>query len=590
MSTFSKTGYKNNLYIAKVEVYRVKLIKFRLQNYKRYNDTGWISVDKLDAFVGKNESGKSALFQGLAKLNSSDGTVYNEFKELPRRLLTKLRGKGAPVCSACFELDGEEKKFVKSSYRQQQYQRVEITRNYNNEYSMLLDGKKEVNQQLSEYFRSRMPQFLYFDNYDVLDSTINIPDYLDKLQNDPNNRRLRVQNCLFKHVELTADKLRELDPSREGVSDIQGEEFSKERSALCNAAQDVMTRKFAEWWLQRRHKFHYKVDSKFFHIEVSDDIDPSPIELEERSMGMRYFFSFYLIFLVEAESTHKNSIILLDEPGLHYHGGMQVKLIEFFKNLSEKNQILYSTHSPFLIDSANLDSIKTVFEDQETGFSCVAETQNWPRDQEALFPIRVGWWYDVLNSYITQKTHLILEGPIDVDLFNTMNRVLEKRHKETLSSDILCVPGNGNKTSSLVSLLKALDVRMILFQDGDDAGTKRGKDIKSNHGISYCTTSEFCEMPNSTIEDLFPPDFYFDAVKKTYPDLNVENHIVSGQSATNILKTISQESSTELNKLKISQCLIAEIDKVPESSVLTFEKIFSKINQINADTPPSIIS
>lgn len=577
---------ENNLYMVKVVVYYVILKEFKLQNYKRYDDTKWINVGQLNAFVGKNESGKSALFQGLAKLNSSDGSTYNEFKELPRRRLTELRGKNVPVCSARFDLEEDEKAFAKKQNLRRQCKQVEITRFYNNEYSILLDGK-EVNETLSEYFRSNMPQFIYFDNYDILESDINIQDYLAKRDSDPDDRRLRVQNCLFKHVGLTVEQLRDLDPSREDISDQQGQELSKERSALCNAAQEAMTRKFSDWWFQRRHKFYYKVDSKFFHIEVSDDIDSSPIELAERSMGMRYFFSFYLIFLVEAESTHKNSIILLDEPGLHYHGGMQVKLIEFFQKLSEKNQILYSTHSPFLIDSSNLDSIKTVHEDEETGVSRVAETQNWPHDQEALFPIRVGWWYDVLSSYVTKKTHLVLEGQSDVDIFNAMNLVLERQCKRTLSSNILCVPGGGNKTPSLVSLLKSLDVKIILFQDGDDAGTNRARDMKSRYNIPCCTTLDFCDIPNSSIEDLFPQDFYFGAVKQAYPDLDVDKHLVSNTLSVNILKTISEEYQIKLDKLKIAQFLITNIDSVPESSIEIFENIFSQINRIDTDTPSS---
>jgi predicted ATPase len=62
----------------------VKLERFRIQNYKKIRDTDWIAVRDLTVFVGKNESGKSALFRGLSKLNPSDGEKYDGLKEFPR--------------------------------------------------------------------------------------------------------------------------------------------------------------------------------------------------------------------------------------------------------------------------------------------------------------------------------------------------------------------------------------------------------------------------------------------------------------------------------------------------------------------------
>ena len=87
----------------------MKLLEFRLQNYKRIDDSGWISVSNLTAFVGKNEAGKSSVFRGLSKLNPSDRRQFNELKELPRSKLNKLEKKGVDAISAKFELEPYEK-------------------------------------------------------------------------------------------------------------------------------------------------------------------------------------------------------------------------------------------------------------------------------------------------------------------------------------------------------------------------------------------------------------------------------------------------------------------------------------------------
>ena len=63
----------------------MRMQKFRVQNYKKIEDTDWIECNDITAFVGKNEAGKSALFRGLSKINPSDGEKYDGLKEFPRR-------------------------------------------------------------------------------------------------------------------------------------------------------------------------------------------------------------------------------------------------------------------------------------------------------------------------------------------------------------------------------------------------------------------------------------------------------------------------------------------------------------------------
>ena len=106
---------------------------------------------------------------------------------------------------------------------------------------------------------------------------------------------------------------------------------------------------------------------RWVHL-ISDNIKPSKINLEDRSKGFRWYFSFFLVFLVESEGMHKNAILLLDEPGIHLHLQAQFNLINFFKNLKDKNQIIYTTHSPFLIDENHLEQVRSVFEDKK-GFT-----------------------------------------------------------------------------------------------------------------------------------------------------------------------------------------------------------------------------
>jgi len=85
------------------------MARFRVENYKNVHDTGWVNCGDLTAFVGKNESGKSAIFRGLSKLNPSDGEKYYGLKEFPRRRYTAdFKRQDWRVSSGEFELSDPE--------------------------------------------------------------------------------------------------------------------------------------------------------------------------------------------------------------------------------------------------------------------------------------------------------------------------------------------------------------------------------------------------------------------------------------------------------------------------------------------------
>ena len=66
----------------------------------------------------------------------------------------------------------------------------------------------------------------------------------------------------------------------------------------------------------RSYVVEYNVDSQWFFTYIKDDFDQSPIELEERSKGFQWAFSFELMLMHESKGTFRNCVILLDEPGL----------------------------------------------------------------------------------------------------------------------------------------------------------------------------------------------------------------------------------------------------------------------------------
>ena len=138
-------------------------------------------------------------------------------------------------------------------------------------------------------------------------------------------------------------------------------EKKKEREILLQSASFDLSSRFAEWWQQGEYSFRLQADGNHLRIWVRDSQRPEEIELEQRSTGLQWFLSFYLIFLVESAGSEQSSILLLDEAGLSLHALAQQDLARFFDRLAVQHQIVHSTHLPFMLSSSRLDRVSVVY-------------------------------------------------------------------------------------------------------------------------------------------------------------------------------------------------------------------------------------
>src|SRR5690606_26229703 len=111
--------------------------------------------------------------------------------------------------------------------------------------------------------------------------------------------------------------------------------------------------------------------------------------------GFKWFFSFYITFAADTHGGNaEKAILLLDEPGLYLHAKSQADLLVHFEK-DFKNQILYTTHSPFMVPTQNVASIRTVNIEEKTGTT----VSNDPKgDARTLFPLQAALGYDIAQS------------------------------------------------------------------------------------------------------------------------------------------------------------------------------------------------
>src|SRR6266566_6305972 len=190
----------------------------------------------------------------------------------------------------------------------------------------------QENQEVQNIVLSHLPSFVYYSTYGNLDSEIYLPHVIDNLKRSDlgshEQAKVRTLKVLFEFVKLNPQEILELgrdfslhqqgrQPSTEEIKAIA--EKKKEREILLQSASVQLTQSFRAWWKQGDYRFRFNADGDHFRIWVSDNRRPEEIELENRSIGLQWFLSFYLVFLVESTEAHKGAILLLDEAGLSLH-------------------------------------------------------------------------------------------------------------------------------------------------------------------------------------------------------------------------------------------------------------------------------
>ncbi|NJR63786.1 MAG: AAA family ATPase [Cyanobacteria bacterium CRU_2_1] len=398
---------------------------------------------------------------------------------------------------------------------------------------------------------NNLPAFVYYSNYGNLDSEIYLPHVIDNMsRTNLGNReeaKARTLKVLFEFVKLNPQEILDLgrdfpthqgQPTEQQIREIT--EKKKERDILLQSAGTKLTQSFRDWWKQGEYRFRFQADGDHFRIWVSDDKRPEEIELEGRSTGLQWFLSFYLIFLVESADSHDGAILLLDEPGMTLHPIAQQNLSDFFANLAETNQLIYTTHSPFLVDPDHLDRVKAVYVNDD-GTTAVSSNLRAGEKNSAqtrsIYPVHAALGLSVSETLFQGCQAIVVEGTSDQHYLSAIKNYLIGRGMITPKREIIFVPAGGVKgVGAVVSLLTATDEALpYVILDSDMPGQNMAKQLSSNlyKGADdrIISISEIRSMENAEIEDLFPTNLlvkiltrlYFRDVDDDFEDIVVED-------------------------------------------------------------------
>jgi len=139
---------------------------------------------------------------------------------------------------------------------------------------------------------------------------------------------------------------------------------------------NTLTRNFHDFWQQsigRNNKIHIQFELDHYSSSYEGKAGKPYLEFwikdegerlypKQRSRGVRWFLSFYMELMASANSD-RPMVLLVDEPGVSLHARAQEDVLKVFEDIKDKIQIIYTTHSPHLVEINKLHRILAVQRD-----------------------------------------------------------------------------------------------------------------------------------------------------------------------------------------------------------------------------------
>lgn len=371
-----------------------------------------------------------------------------------------------------------------------------------------------------DVLNKRRPKFVYFGDYDVMPGKVSIQTLISHRDNNALERGEEALLALlsmagveledFNSPDSHEHLIRQMENASNAITDEVFEYWSQNKELQVKLQVIATPEPGAEAPLDRAPLLQVRVENRHHRVTVPFD---------ERSRGFVWFFSFLAYFSkLESESTQP-LILLLDEPGLSLHATAQHDLLRFInERLALHHQVIFTTHSPFMIDPHGLSHVRTVIDAPETGTTVSADILR--TDAESAFPLHAALGIELTQTLFIGPNVLLVEGPSDVIYLQYLSDQLVNAGKSGLDERWVLVPGGGiSKLAAFLTLFGANRIKVAVLTDSSahtnsTIGSLRASGKMYDAGIIQ--VGDAFGAKEADIEDLLPEQLYVDLVNEAY--------------------------------------------------------------------------
>jgi len=439
-----------------------------------------------------------------------------------------------------------------------------------------------------------MPKYVYFDDYSTMPGKVSIPNLIEKRDQGLIDRPKRALLALLSLIRALPEDFNDESNHERLIRELE------------NAANSISDEVFKYWSQNKELSVDLKVlppepgaeppmdRGPIFCVRVHNRRHRVTVPFDERSRGFVWFFSFLAYFSELEETKTSDLILLLDEPALALHATAQRDLLRYMEErLAPSHQVLYSTHSPFMIDPEHIERARTVMDVDGEGTKISGEI--FRVDEETVFPLQAAMGYTLAQTLFIGPKNLLLEGPSDLVYLDVMGDDLSEHGLTTIDQDWVRVPvGGAGKLSTFVALIGSNQLHLAVLVD---ASTKDADAVQRLHEAerlkkgSLIVMSEITGTPDADIEDLFDPAFYLDLVNRAYAkelagtSITMEDLPTSPIRITRrIASVFAQRGIGRLDHLRPARVLLRQHDElvplIDNATRTRFEALAKRINSV----------
>ncbi len=502
----------------------MKLKSVQVKNFKCHEDSTRFNICPVTCLVGKNEAGKTSLLEALHKLNP-DVAELSEFDvllEYPRRRRKQYqrRAESEPDDALITRWELEDKDIQaleeKLGAGAVPSRMLEIRKGYYKGRRWSFEGGQPHEDSLPASMQKEMekllPKFLYFSKCNIMEGRVAIENIIKNQERGKLSGPERIFLALLDLVGTKPAHLTSIENSEELIADLE-------------AASAPITDKIFKYWSQNTS---LRVS---FQLHPGKPQDPPPFDkgyvfetrvlntrhnltlnFDERSTGFVWFFSFLVWFSEIRRMFGDNLIVLLDDPGIGLHARAQMDLLRYIsQELEPHYQVIYTTHTPFMVDPGHLDRVRTV-EDvvavADDGGEKYIGTKIGEKvfsiNPDTLIPLRSALAYEITRTLGEDKT-LLVTGPVEAMYLNWFSRRLREKGRIGLDSSWKIVPcGGAEKVGAFLGLFGAGKGNVAVLMD-IAGGQEQLEQLRESELMRDCgifSTDKYVEGNNGSIEDM----------------------------------------------------------------------------------------
>ena len=591
----------------------MKLKKFRIKNYKSITDSGdCYLTDTISILAGKNESGKTSILEALEDFdtdkNIREGAKPIKLPDAKPEISITFEVDKNTIKDILKEINSPEKATADVELEVIKTFPNIYTFGASTLENELFGGKEIEKIQKSikdrwgkvKSLHAKYPQLgsnlFDFEFSDLTNeknlftdfknaTTLNIPQ-IDEKERDNFSKLLTETEAEIQNLEnsfVTKGKFLEalkqwipnfilftsfedVFPNKIPFAELETNEWIKDLSVISDLdvatiknspdrdkhkhKKDVnitLNKDYKKFWTQDISNLSVDWDSQFLYFWIEED--DYPYEPSLRSKGRQWHLAFYVKVSARANENVPN-IILIDEPGLFLHAKAQENVLSKLEDSAKKTQLIFATHSPYLLEADKLNRIRLVHRTKKFG-TRIENKVHALADKETLTPIMtaIGLELNAGISSLDKVNNIIVEGPSDVYYLNAFKKILNKN-----SANFIFGGGAGNMPF-VGTILHGWGGKVIYLYDNDQGKKDGEKNLKDNWLV---TKDLILSVLNTTgsIEDIFsPPNF---------------KEFVLGDTS----KTYSESNSEHVKKSKLDKVLLAKkfLEIVQSSTAIKLDK------------------